>query len=42
MRTRYRLPAGLTEKVNAVAVEHAATINTPPHWDQPILESNVR
>jgi hypothetical protein len=31
MRTRYRLPPGVAEKVNAVAVRHAATLNTPPN-----------
>jgi hypothetical protein len=30
MRTRYRLPPGVAEKVNAVAVQHVATLNTPP------------
>jgi hypothetical protein len=31
MRTLYRLPPGVAEKVNAVAVEHAGTINNPPY-----------
>jgi hypothetical protein len=30
MRTAYRLPPGVAAKINAVAVAHADTINTPP------------
>ncbi len=31
MRTSYRLPPGVAEKINAVGVANAATLNTPPY-----------